>query len=165
VKELKDVLGMVADGLKSFAEGMGMIAGKVDALAQSLGDMETMPPAPKQKAAKIQPEKVKKATARKPVTVEAAKRSAKKTAPKVMPKVMPKVVPKVVPKAAPEKKEAATASSRVLEVISDAGSGLDTSAIMEKTGFDKKKVSNILHRLKQQDKIENSKRGLYSKKG
>lgn len=161
MKELKDVLGMVADGLKSFAEGMGMIAGKVDALAQSLGDMETMPPAPKQKAAKIQPEKVKKATARKPVTVEAAKRPAKKTAPKVMPKVMPRVVPK----AAPEKKEAATASSRVLEVISDAGSGLDTSAIMEKTGFDKKKVSNILHRLKQQDKIENSKRGLYSKKG
>jgi uncharacterized membrane protein len=149
VKELKDVLGMVADGLKSFAEGMGMIAGKVDALAQSLGDTETAPPAPKQKAAKTRTEKVKKTPAKKPVVKEAAKQPAKKTA----------------PKAAPEKKEAVTASSRVLEVISDSGNGLDTSAIMKKTGFDKKKVSNILHRLKQQNKIENSKRGLYSKKG
>lgn len=149
MKELKDVLGMVADGLKSFAEGMGMIAGKVDALAQSLGDTETAAPAPKQKAAKTKTEKVKKMPAKKPVVKETAKRPAKKTA----------------PKAAPAKKEPVTASSRVLEVIGDAGNGLDTGAIMEKTGFDKKKVSNILHRLKQQNKIENSKRGLYSKKG
>jgi hypothetical protein len=150
VKELKDVIGMVADGLKSFAEGMGMIAGKVDALAQSLGETEIMtPPVPRPKAAKTPPEKVKKTTAKKPVKAEAPKRPAKKT----------------VLKAVPEKKEAVTASNRVLEVISDAEGGLDTGAIMKQTGFDKKKVSNILHRLKQQNKIENSKRGLYSKKG
>jgi hypothetical protein len=150
VKELKDVLGMVADGLKSFAEGMGMIAGKVDALAQSLSDTEmTTPPAPKPKAAKTKPEKVKTTPAKKPVKAEAPKRPAKKTP----------------VKAAPEKKEAVTASDRVLEVIGDASGGVDTGAIMEQTGFDKKKVSNILHRLKQQNKIENSKRGLYSKKG
>lgn len=149
MKELKDVLGMVADGLKSFAEGMGMIAGKVDALAQSIGDAETKSRAPKQKAAKAKPEKVKKTTAKKPVARAAVKRPAKKNS----------------LNAAPEKKEAVTASDAVLEVISHAGDGLSTGAIMEKTGFDKKKVSNILHRLKQQGKIENAKRGVYSKKG
>lgn len=149
MKELRDVLGMVADGLKSFAEGMGMIAGKVDALAQSLGDAETKPQAPKPKAAEAKPKKVVKVTAKKRVTRAAAKKPVKKTA----------------PKAAPEKKEAVTASDRVLEVIGDAGDGIGPGAIMEKTGFDKKKVSNILHRLKQQGKIKNATRGMYSKKG
>jgi hypothetical protein len=149
VKELKDVLGMVADGLKSFAEGMGTIAGKMDALAKSLSDGETKPQAPKQKAAKARPKKVEKMTAKKPVTRAASKRPPQKAALKV----------------ASKNKEALTASDTVLEIISGAGDGIGPGAIMEKSGFDKKKVSNILHRLKQQGKIKNTTRGLYSKKG
>jgi uncharacterized membrane protein len=139
---------MVADGLKSFAEGMELIAGKVDALAKSLGDTEPKPEAPKQKAAKARPQKAEKKTVKKPAATAPVKRPAVKA----------------VVKAAPEGKEALTASATVLEVISDSGNGIDPGGIMEKTGFDKKKVSNILHRLKQQGKIENAKRGMYSKK-
>lgn len=164
MKELKDVLGMVADGLKSFAEGMGMIAEKVDALAQSMRDTESEPEMPKPKAANAKaeraekpekPEKKTAKTARKPVVTTSAKRPAKKAVLKAAPEK--KVVPEI--------KEALTASDTVLEVISNSGNGIGPGGIMEKTGFDKKKVSNILHRLKQQGKIENAQRGMYSKKG
>lgn len=149
MKELKDVLGMVADGLKSFAEGMGAIAGRVDALAQSLSDGETKPQAPKKKAAEAKPKKVEKRAEKKPAKGGTSKRPVKKAAVKV----------------APGKKEAGTASDAVLKIISDTANGVSPGSIMEKTGFDKKKVSNILHRLKQQGKIENATRGMYSKKG
>ena len=151
MKELRDMLGLVVEGLKSFAEGMGVVAGKVDALAQSLGDAAPKPSAPKKKEAKAEPKKVKKVPAKKPVIRAAVKPPVKKTRLKAAP--------------VPEKKAPVTASDAVLEIISNAGNGVGTGAIMEKTGFDKKKVSNILHRLKQQGKIESASRGTYSKKG
>lgn len=146
MKELKDVLSMVAEGLKSFADGMGVIAGKVDTLAQSLVEAGGKKSAPKKPAEGAPGKKSRVATAKR-----------KGAAP-----VVKKPVKKAPPKPASSNADAVTASDTVLQLIRGAKNGIDPNAIREKTGFDKKKVSNILHRLKQQGKIKNAKRGLYS---
>jgi len=39
---------------------------------------------------------------------------------------------------------------------------ITSSTLMEKTGFDKKKLANIIFKLKKQGKIQSKKRGVYS---
>lgn len=171
MQELKEVLGMLADVLKSFAEGMGRIAGRMEALAEPQGDAKMESQAVNQKSANTK----KAEKTRQPVTPvkkrlipEIVKPLVKKTALKLVPEKKDAVkqpVQKIPVKAASEKKEAGTATDTVFQLISGAIQGIDVGAIMEKSGFDKKKVFNILHRLKQQGKIKSTTRGMYSKKG
>lgn len=183
MKELKDVLVIVADALKSFAEGMKTIAGEVDALAQSNNATEMEPDEPKPntpdstKTEKAKP--VTKVTVKKPAvktTVKAVHEKKEVVKPPVKKKtvlrpapenkeVVKKPVVKITRKSVPETTEVGTASDTVLQLISDATNGIDTGAIVEKTGFDKKKVFNIVHRLKKNGKIESAGRGIYTKKG
>ena len=108
--------------------------------------------APKPKKAKavkkVAPKKaVKKATPKKAVAKKAApkKAVAKKTAPK---------------KAAANK---VTAADTVFNVIARLKKGTDTAGLMKKTGFDQKKVANIIFKLKKQGKISSPKKGVYVK--
>jgi predicted Rossmann fold nucleotide-binding protein DprA/Smf involved in DNA uptake len=68
-------------------------------------------------------------------------------------------------KRAPRKKEAKsmTAADTVLKVISRSKKGVSTSKIMEKTGFTRKQVYNIVFSLKKQGIIKNVGRGVYVK--
>jgi predicted Rossmann fold nucleotide-binding protein DprA/Smf involved in DNA uptake len=54
-----------------------------------------------------------------------------------------------------------TAADTVLNIIKRSKKGVDTSALMEKTGYDRKKVANIIFKLKKQGKIKNTGKGLY----
>ena len=149
MKEFKNVLVMVADALKSFAEGVTTIAEEIEAFSKSHADTEPQSPPPDEKPAGKKPKAAKKKSSKKPATREAAvKKSTKKTN----------------ANASTEKKAPLTASDTVFQLINDATKGIDTGTLMKKTGFDKKKVSNIIQKLKQQGKIETPERGIYTKK-
>ena len=107
---------------------------------------------------------LEKADAKKPAKAKAVKKAApKKDAPK---KAAPKkaVPKKAAPKKAAPKKAAAkkvTAAETVYSVIAKLKNGTDTAGLVKKTGYDKKKVANIIFKLKKQGKITSPKKGLY----
>ena len=67
-------------------------------------------------------------------------------------------------KKAPAKKKAAkpTATDQVLKIIKRSKKGVDVPSLMKKTGFDEKKVRNIVARAFSQKKIKRTGRGAYS---
>ena len=64
---------------------------------------------------------------------------------------------------APAKKKAVevTATDQVLNIINKLKKGVDTATLMKKTGFNQKKVTNILQRTFKQGKIKRANRGVY----
>ena len=73
-------------------------------------------------------------------------------------------VAKTVPvkKAAPPKKAIqATATDQILRIIKRFKKGVDVPTLKEKTGFDDKKVRNIVFRASKEGKIKKSGRGIY----
>ena len=64
---------------------------------------------------------------------------------------------------APAKKKAAkvTATDQVLKIINRSKKGVNTVTLMKKTGFDQKKVRNILNRTFKQGKIKRADKGVY----
>jgi uncharacterized protein YdaU (DUF1376 family) len=66
-------------------------------------------------------------------------------------------------KKAPAKKKAAkqTATDQVLTIINKSKKGVGVPVLKEMTGFDDKKIRNILYRAFKDDKIKRAGRGLY----
>lgn len=85
---------------------------------------------------------------------KAKKAAVKKSAPK---KSTPK---KTAPKKAPVKK---TASDTVLIIINRSKKGVDSATLAKKTGFDKKKIANIVFKLRKQGKVKSISKGVYAK--
>jgi putative endonuclease len=54
-----------------------------------------------------------------------------------------------------------TATDQVLKIINRSKKGVDAAALMKKTGFNEKKVWNILHRVYKQGRIQRAGRGIY----
>ena len=69
---------------------------------------------------------------------------------------------KKAPKA-PAKKKAvkASATDQVLKIIKKSKKGVDTATLMKKTGFNQKKVTNILQRTFKAGKIKRAGKGIY----
>jgi hypothetical protein len=63
----------------------------------------------------------------------------------------------------PTKKKAVevSATDQVLNIINRLKKGVDTATLMKKTGFNQKKVTNILQRTFKQGKIKRANRGVY----
>ncbi len=135
MKEVQKLLKMVSDGLKTLAQGVEAIAEKVD---------ETVATKSAGKAgSKKQSAPVKKAK-----TVSKKAKAAKKAAPEV---VLKKAV------------QATSAVDTVLNIITRSKKGVNTAAIKAKTGYDQKKVSNIVYKLKKLGKIKAVQKGVYVK--
>ena len=134
MKEIQSVLKLVSDGLKTIAQGVEGISKKVDEMAKSQ-------------------------TAGKPKL--GAKPKSKKSAP-AAPK---KTAARKIAAKAPSKKaaKAPTAAETVFSVISRSKKGVDTSTLMKKTGYDRKKVANMVYKLGKQGKIKTVEKGLYVK--
>jgi len=66
-----------------------------------------------------------------------------------------------VAKKTPAKGGQKTDTDKVLAIINRSKKGVDTAALMKKTGFDQKKVRNILHRTYKQGKITRVEKGSY----
>ena len=95
--------------------------------------------------------------------IKAVEKSAKATVTKASKAKAVKATPaKKAPKA-PAKKKAVkvTATDQVLKIINRLKKGADTATLMKKTGFDQKKVRNILNRTFKQGKIKRVDKGIY----
>ena len=69
---------------------------------------------------------------------------------------------KKAPKTLAKKKAVeVTATDQVLKIINRLKKGVDTATLMKKTGFNQKKVTNILQRTFKQGKIKRADRGVY----
>jgi hypothetical protein len=78
--------------------------------------------------------------------------------------------PKVKRRARPAKKKVTkkrapklSASQSVLNIIKRSSKGVDTATLRKKTGFQGRKVRDILYRLKKQRKIRSPRKGFYIK--
>ena len=70
-----------------------------------------------------------------------------------------------VKKAAVKKKTAPlTATDQVLKIIKGSKKGVDAPTLIKKTGFNQKKVRNILFRTYKQGKIKRLEKGIYTSK-
>ncbi len=69
--------------------------------------------------------------------------------------------PKARIKATAPKKKATASTEVVFEIINKANAPVDNVKISKKTGFDAKKVANVVYRLKKQGKIKSVDRGTY----
>ena len=78
----------------------------------------------------------------------------------------PKAKPtkKIPAKKAPVKKKAAqpTATDQILKIIKGSKKGVDAPTLVKKTGFNQKKVRNILFRTYKQGKIKRLDKGIYA---
>ena len=54
-----------------------------------------------------------------------------------------------------------TDSEKVVQIIKKSKKGIDKNTLMKKTGFDSKKISNILHRSYKKGLIERIAKGIY----
>ena len=128
--------------LQSANKDLKALAKKVDRMIVTVGKLE------KQKTLKTKP--VKKTVAKaKPVKKVAAKKAP---------------VKKVdVKKPAAKKLVKLTAAETVFGFIKRYRKGVDVSTLMEKTGFNKRKIYNNVKVLKKQSKIKSVGRGVYVK--
>jgi len=106
---------------------------------------------PMPKAKKVTKKKAVKKT--KTVKKAPAKKSVAKKAP----------AKKTVAKKAPAKKKATqvTATDKILQIVKRSKKGVDVSTLKKKTGFDDKKVRNIVFRASKEGRIKKSGRGVY----
>jgi hypothetical protein len=144
MKEIEVFLKTLSDGLKSLSKGIDGLSKKVDDLAKTEKKRAKGKTAAKTKA------KAKKAPAKK--TVAAKKTAAaKKKAP-------------AKKKAAPKKKGTEnTAFDTVFGLISKSNGGIDTEVLKKKTGFDSKKLANIIYKGKKRGLIKTVSKGKYAK--
>lgn len=135
MKEMQSLLKMVSDGLKTLAQGVEAIAEKVDEAAKSKSTGQAK-------------SKKQSATAKKTETVSEKAAAAKKPAAKVGQKKAVKPI---------------TAVETVFIIISRSKKGVNTAAIRAKTGYDQKKIANLVYKLKKQGKIKAVEPGVYVK--
>ncbi len=134
MKELDVFLKTVVEGMKTMAEGIEVLAGKLETIAKSRGDV-----APKRKAkAKVERKSPGKSSKKK-VPQKASKRAVSKKA------------------------TSPTAVDTVLGIINRSKKGVNTATLMEKTGYNQKKIANLVFKLKKQGKIKSAGMGVYLK--
>ena len=75
--------------------------------------------------------------------------------------VKPTTKAKAVTKKAPAKVAKKTDTDKVLAIINRSKKGVDTATLMKKTGFNQKKVRNMLNRTYKQGKITRVEKGVY----
>jgi predicted Rossmann fold nucleotide-binding protein DprA/Smf involved in DNA uptake len=75
--------------------------------------------------------------------------------------VKTKTKAKAVIKNAPVKAAKKTDTDKLLAIVNRSKKGVDTAALMKKTGFDQKKVRNMLNRTYKQGKITRVEKGIY----
>lgn len=134
MRELEPFFKTVGEGLRALAQGVNAIADKLDGLADVRDGQRSKP------GTKHKPDRDAKAKTQKAKT---AGKRAKKTS--------------------PQGKKGTAASDIVYEIFKSAKGPVDIAILAEKTGFEKKKLHNVLYRLKTQGKIRSVSQGVYSK--
>ena len=120
--------------LQAVNRDLKALSKKVDRLVVAVGKLEKPKVAKKPKAKVVKKKPVKKTVAKK---VAVKKPAAKKTTKTVI--------------------------DTVLAIIRRSKKGVNTAALMKKTGFSEKQIHNNVYKLKKQGKIKSVGRGLYLK--
>lgn len=134
MRELETFFKTVGEGLRTLAQGVNAIAEKLEGLAN-----------------------VRDGQRSKPDTKEKPDREVKAETPKA------KTAGKSAKKTTPRGKKGTAASDIVYEIFDSAKGPVDFAILVEKTGFEKKKLHNILYRLKSQGKVKSVSKGVYAK--
>lgn len=121
--------------LKTVADGMKNMAQGVEALAEKL-----------EKLAKAQKDIKTKAED------DISDRPSKKAA-----------ALKTARAAVSKKKKPMTAADTLYGIIKRSRKGVDTATLIKKTGYNQKKVANLIYKLKKEGKIQSVKKGVYVK--
>jgi DNA replicative helicase MCM subunit Mcm2 (Cdc46/Mcm family) len=122
--------------LKIMSDGLKMIAQGLEVLSEKVEEIA-------ESHNLVQP-KVKRLT-----PVASTKKVVKKTAEKNLSK------DKIA--------KAKTAAETVSNLIGGSEQGIDVATIMDKTGYDRKKIGNIIYKLGKQGKIKSIQKGVYVK--
>lgn len=138
MKDLEKYLKVLSDGMKTLAKGFESVAEKVDRLAKT------------EEAVKAAPQRSQGTTAKK-TPRKPGKRPAS-----------PKPT-KTAKKVTPQKSKAPTATDIVYQIIARYKNGVNSATIKKNTGFNDKKVQNIIYKLKKQGKIKSTAKGVYVK--
>ena len=154
MNRLESILKSIADGMKIMADGMNTVAEHLRRMAEIQ---------PNEEAAAdeiVQPDTeptVQPAT----VPISGQQTSPQPPAEPAYVKDAAGNVVTRLKKAASRDRKSRPATAIVLNVIQHADGGTDNRTITAKTGFDKKKVANILFRLKKDGMIAPVSRGFY----
>ena len=70
---------------------------------------------------------------------------------------------KAVKKAVAKKPAKLSASGTVLAIVKRSRKGIDTATLEKKTGFEGRKIRDIIFRLRKQGKIKSERKGVYAK--
>ena len=108
--------------------------------------------------------KVKKAAKKKTVKkAKPVKKAAAKKAPAKKARAKKAPAKKAPAKKAVARKKTAqvTATDKILRIVKQSKKGVDVPTLKKKTGFDDKKVRNIVFRASKEGKIKKSGRGIY----
>jgi hypothetical protein len=124
--------------LEAISKALNGLVQKVQKLQEQIA--EETKPAKKPKAKAVKKKAVKKAPVKKV--------AAKKAAPK---------------KAVPKKAKPATAADTVFNIIKRYKKGIGNAVLMEKTGYNQKKIANLVFKLRKQGKIKSVAKGVYVK--
>jgi hypothetical protein len=124
--------------LEAILKALNGLAQKVEKLQEQIG--EETKPTKKSKAKAVKKKAVKKTPIK--------KIAAKKAAPK---------------KAVRKKAKPVTAADTVLAIIKRYKKGVGNAALMEKTGYNQKKIANLVFKLRKQGKIKSIDKGVYVK--
>ncbi len=146
MKEIDMILKSLSDGLKAVAKSVEAAAKQVESLSKTRTKKATAPAA-------------KKVVKRKPAAKPAAKKTAKKPVARKTAAKKPVAKKPVVKKTA----KRVTAVDTVFTCISQSRKGVSVTEIKTKTGFNDKKIANIVYKLKQQGKIASAAKGIYKK--
>ena len=136
MKDFDVALKAVVDGLRSIAQGVDKLAEKLEKSV------------PQKKQAKAKPARKTNAQSKRKTAVKPKKTPAKKASAKKVVKT---------------KKQPATAADAVLAIVNRSKKGINSATLAEKTGFDNKKIANIVFKLRKQGKIKSFIRGVYTK--
>jgi hypothetical protein len=131
--EEKTKMRKLKTDLEAILKALNGLVQKVDKLQEQIGKETKPTKKPKAKVAKKAPIK---------------KVAVKKAAPK---------------KATSKKAKPATAVDTVFAIIKRYKKGVGNAALMEKTGFNQKKISNLVFKLRKQGKIKSVAKGVYVK--
>jgi len=134
MKELDVFLKTVVEGMKSMAQGIEVLAEKLETISKSQVD--------------VTPKRTAKAKSARKSPAKSSKKKAAQKAPK---------------KTVSKKAQSPTAVDIVLAIINKSKKGVNTETLMENTGYDQKKIANLVYKLKKQGKIKSVKKGVYLK--
>ena len=146
MKEFDIFVKSLSDGLKAFAKGVETVAGQLDDFVQS-------------QQADEEEKKKEKPEEETPVT-PLEKTTGSKEPETVSPEP---VAPKPSPYEEPEDTQTLSATETILQRILGARNGVDIETLVEETGYDRRKIYNIIYRLKKRKQVKNKSKGVYIK--